>query len=158
MPVLASAVPFASRQCCTLSVFCDRSQCSSSAGSQRKPMAHGALLLLFLGVALQDVQAGTRKPTDPPNNTPAAEQGADLRAQTYRRGQRQQPTLHLSAQPTGGAAALHQAAPGEHPTAGPQQTGGHTAARSNPRRDVRPTTTHAARTRTGRASRPSPAT
>ena len=36
---------------------------------------------------------------------------------------------HCTSQPSRqGAAALHQAAPGEHPTAGPQQTGGHTAA------------------------------
>ena len=91
-------------------------------------MAKGALLLLFLGVALQDVQAGTRKPTDPPNSTPAAEQGADLWAQTYRPSQRQQPTLHLSAQPTGGTATANSAAQEEHPTASPQQTGEHTAA------------------------------
>ena len=153
MPVLASAVPFASRQCCTLSVFCDRSQCSSSAGSQRNPMAHGALLLLFLGVALQDVQAGTRKSTDPPN-----------RAQTYRRGQHQQPTLHLSAQPTGSSSAPPSSSRGA-PHSRPAADGGtHGSSRvaaipgNSNSRDVRPTTTYAARTRTGRASRPSPAT
>ena len=103
MQVPASAVPFASRQFCKLGVLVSEVMLEPSQ-SPDATMARGALSLFLMGVALHTVQAGTRKPTGPPGNTPGASPGEDPWQQTYRRGHRQQPTLHLSAQPSGGAA------------------------------------------------------